>query len=93
MVAKQKRGDQANGRPWELWEDQVTRFLVNAGTQGRSWYEIERMYRGAIDKEHLRNYLETLKLEGKVDRFTVPSSSGKGSPKTVWRATTKILEN
>jgi hypothetical protein len=93
MVVKQKRGDQANGRHWELWEDQVVRFLVNGGTTGRGWYEIERMYRGAVSREALLYFLETLQLEGKVDRFQVPSASGKGTPKTVWRATTKIVES
>jgi hypothetical protein len=41
----------------------------------------------------LRNFLETLRAEGKVDRFQVPVASGSGKPKTVYRATTKLVES
>jgi hypothetical protein len=86
------RKDQTKGRQWTLWDEQIILFLINAGTIGRTQNEIHLRYGSQIDREQIMNLLETLRDQGKVDRFTVPHSSGRGKAKTVWRATTKLLE-
>jgi beta-phosphoglucomutase-like phosphatase (HAD superfamily) len=87
------RMDQANGRPQTLWDEQVVLYLIRGGTNGRSWGEISKHYHGHVTVTALRNFLETLRAEGKVDRFQVPVASGSGKPRTVYRATTKLVES
>lgn len=87
------RKDQAKGRQQSFWDEQVILFLVNGGTLGRTQREIMLRYKGTIDSVALNAFLEALREEGKLDRFRVPHPSGKGNPRTVWRATTKILES
>lgn len=87
------RMDQANGRPQTLWDEQVVLYLIKGGTNGRSWRELSKHYGEQVSIADLRNFVETLRAEGKVDRFQVPVASGSGKPKTVYRATTKLIES
>ncbi len=92
-MSRKNRGDRSTGKPDEFWEDQVHLFLVNGGLEGRTQTSLIRRFKCAIETETLKNYMETLWHEGKVDKFTVPHSSGRGKPSLVWRATTKMLES
>jgi hypothetical protein len=68
------------------WGEQLL-YLKTARTDG-----VERMSK--LYGEQVRaDFVETLRAEGKVDRFQVPVASGSGKPKTVYRATTKLVES
>lgn len=87
------RLDQSKGRPKAFWDEIIIAYLIKGGTNGWSWDSLVRRYQSQVTREELRAFLEALKAEGKVDSFKVPASTGVGAPKTVWRATSKILED
>lgn len=75
------------------WRDTLREFLISGGTDGRSQSEIIAKLNGYAAADAIRNELEALHLEDKVQRFDVPAQSGMGRSKLVWRATNKILES
>lgn len=75
------------------WRDQLVRFLITGGTTGRSQSEILARLQDHATSALIRNELDALHLEDKVQRFDIPSEITKGRAKIIWRATTKLVEN
>lgn len=68
------------------WREELERFLIGQGTNGvKQTNVVTRVQNWVLGKEAV-DYLETLRLEGKVQKFRV----GKA---TIWRATSKIMED
>jgi hypothetical protein len=83
------RKDQSKGRFKTFWDEAVIMYLIKGGTNGWTWEALAHRYQTQVSRAELKAFLEALKAEGKVDNFTV--SEGVGPPRTVWRATTKIM--
>lgn len=86
------RFDQTHGRPSMPWQDAVDLFLINGGLSGKSQTELILRFKSSVDTEQLKAYIDALWIEGKIERFQVMHKSGQGKPRTVWRATTKMME-
>lgn len=89
---KRKFEDQANGRERVDWREELIRYLIAGGTTGQKQSEIQRRLAAHARSVEIDIELEGLLASEKVQKFSVPAS-GRGKPATVWRATTKILEN
>lgn len=72
------------------WQLRVVNYLIDGGTTGRKQSDVQNWVTVYVRAAELVEYLNILWMEGKVQRFQVPHAQGTG---TVWRATTKILEN
>lgn len=81
----------ANMNPID-WREDLIHYLVTAGTVGRTQMALTTRMRKHVTAEQIIAEMESLHEEGKVQKFSVPTPSGKGPSATVWRATTKILE-
>jgi hypothetical protein len=73
------------------WRDVLKDFLIEGGTAGRSQADIQRRFRSTVPADMLRNELEVLFVEDKVQKFIVPPVKS-GIEKTIWRATDRINE-
>lgn len=72
------------------WREQLVQFLITGGIQGRSQSEVLAKLQDYATADMIRNELDGLHLEDKVQRFDIPSSETGGRAKIIWRATTKI---
>lgn len=70
------------------WRDKLRRFLIDGGTDGRSQRDITYYLNNVATAEELLSHLEAWRVEGKVDKYNLPTGGRTG---TVWRATTRIL--
>lgn len=80
-VAKQATGSD--------WREKLRNFLLQAGTDGRKQKDIVFYLQEVVTAAEITQHMTAWKAEGKVDRYTVPTG---GRPATIWRATTKMLE-
>lgn len=85
------RGDLTKGQKVVPWEEAVNIFITASGVLGVSQTELLKRFKSAVDTEMLNEYVDTLWMEGKVDRYQRPHHSGKGKSAIVWRATTKMV--
>lgn len=74
----------------QKWQEHIQRRLVGAGIKGLTQKEISvatiwMRKKANVSTEQMTNYLIELAQEDLVQRFTVKN-------KTIWRATTKMLE-
>lgn len=70
------------------WREKLRDFLISGGTDGRLQSEILVYLANVAVTDEVVTHLEAWRVEGKVDRYTIPS---KGRPSTKWRATTRLL--
>lgn len=73
------------------WRYELQRFLIAGGTNGHMQTIILQRLQNWIGSDEIKAELEALLLDQKVQKFC-PSNNGRGRPKTIWRATTKLLE-
>lgn len=88
------------GRPsvYHSWREHVVAALIQGGTAGVLRINLFNIVRGRMSEtshnrvtaQELTDFLEALRSEGKVQRFSVPSV--KGPATAVYRATTKLVE-
>lgn len=74
------------------WQIDILDWLINAGTVGRDQSELLRRFQGRASSEMITSFLESYHLEQRLQKFVYPPKGGKGRRKTVWRATTKMVE-
>lgn len=73
------------------WQGQIVRMLINAGTIGCKQSDVQKRVSRYVEATQVNAYLNTLRMERKVQMFKVAIVNG--TPATVWRATTRIVEN
>lgn len=73
------------------WQGTIVRMLINGGTTGLKQGELLVRVGREVTGAQLTEFLNTLLMEHKVQKFRVPIA--RGQPAIVWRATTKITEN
>ena len=74
------------------WREELQRFLITAGTNGRKQTDIVERLQNWIDAGTITEELEALRAEERVQKFKLPNT-GKGRTPTIWRATTKLLKD
>src|SRR5262245_1393698 len=74
------------------WQLELKRFLIAKGTNGVRQGLITQRFANWCDSAIIVNELETMLIEGKVQKFKVPRTGSTNTP-TIWRATDKILED
>lgn len=72
------------------WRETLEHYLITGGTNGRTQNHIVTRLRNWVDGKTVTEELETLREMRKVDKYIVPKKHGPSV--TVWRATSKILE-
>ncbi len=77
---------------YQDWRLELIHTLVAAGTNGIKQSHLQARFQNWADGPTIRHELEALRAEGKVQKFIIPLK-GSGTAPTVWRATTKILED
>jgi len=77
--------------PTADWQEQLTRFLIEGGLQGRKQSEITRRMQGKCSAPIFTEWLYQLAKQDKVQRF-VFTPPGTTRSVTVWRATQKIYD-
>lgn len=70
------------------WREELTRYLIDGGVEGRKQSDILIRLRGLITAEPIQQELEALLAANKVQKFIVPTA---GRTAIVWRATTLLL--
>lgn len=75
------------GRPltFRMWHQELRNHLIQQGLQGFKQKAILVYFRGRVDEEEVKAYLELLLKEDKVQKF-------KYKQDFWWRATTNILD-
>lgn len=74
------------------WQQILVKRLLAAGTTGLSRTTITKSLENLATAAEVTNELEAMHSEDKVQRFELPSKSGKGAKATWWRATTELLK-
>lgn len=68
------------------WREELERFLIGQGTNGVKQTLITVRMTAWAEAKEVTDYLETLWLEGKVQKFKIKHA-------TIWRATNLIMED
>ncbi len=80
------------GREYSDWREKVERSLLAAGVVGKKQHELCFAARHQASSEEVVNHRNALLVDDRVQKFIVPQE--KGGPKaTIWRATTKLMED
>lgn len=74
------------------WEADVIDYLINAGTVGRDQSDLLRRFQGRARADMITDLLDAHQLEDRVQKFVLLPNGGKGRRKTIWRATTKMVQ-
>lgn len=74
------------------YREELRVALLNAGIDGVSKTNLTIALRNIADAEMIEEELEALHKKGVIQKFVIQSKRKGGPPKTIWRATTKLLE-
>lgn len=78
--------------PSRDWQEQLVRFLIEAGTLGLTSKELQTKMAGRAKASVYKDLLDTLLEENMVQRFSYTVTGGT-STVTHWRATDAILNS
>lgn len=74
------------------WQLSLIHFLIAKGVNGCKQRDIVIHLGNHVKAPEIVEELESLREQGKVQKFSVSPKKTGGRPATIWRATTKILE-